>query len=239
MNKARFYSLLALNFCCKSKGHGFLSRFLIKLNLLILVLLVGPSWLMSSWTKQLIIEISLVLFADLVVFKLNEREVIGGEALLISSIVIPTSFGDKMKASCLHQVCLNCFYFWTFLMVNQHGPLIFLFNKNSSSMLWLAPKMVSKVFPVKFAGSGGFSAGYLIFKNLCSPWLIGISKQYFLETNLHLKPDIFLNLFFLKLLNSITILCWIAASSSSLNDPLALLAFIFGRANKVLSIPLT
>jgi len=111
VNKARFYSLLALNFCCKSKGHGFLSRFLIKLNLLILVLLVGPSWLMSSWTKQLIIEISLVLFADLVVFKLNEREVIGGEALLISSIVIPTSFGDKMKASCLHQVCLNCFYF--------------------------------------------------------------------------------------------------------------------------------
>lgn len=183
--------------------------------------------------------ISLVLFCDLVVFKLNDNEVIGGDCLLMSSIVISTSFGLRMKASCLHQVCLNCFYFYTFLMVNQHGPLIFLFNKNNSSMLWLAPKMVSKVFPVKLAGSGGFSAGYLIFKNLCSPWLIGISKQYFLETNLHLNPWMFLNLFFLKLLNSITILYWIAASSSSLKEPLALLAFIFGRANRVLSMPLT
>ena len=169
VNKEIFWSLFYLNFYVKSKGHGFLSSYLIKLNLLIFLLLVGPSWLISSWTKRLIIEISLVLFQLLVVFKLKLKEVIGGDCLLISSMVITTSFGERMKASCLHQVCLNCLFFQTFLMVNQHGPLIFLFNKNSSSMLWLAPKMVSKVFPVKLAGSGGFSAGYLIFKNLCSP----------------------------------------------------------------------
>jgi hypothetical protein len=157
---------------------------------------------MLLWTKQDIIAISLVLcLLDLVVLRLNDKHVMGGDCLFRSSTVTSTFFGSVITHSYLHQVALKLarfFICWTPLIVNQQGPLIRLLRMKSSSMLWLAPNRHSKVFPVKFAGRGGCVAGYLIFKNLCSPWEIGISKAYFLETNLHLKFVILLNLDYLS-----------------------------------------
>ena len=201
---------------------------------------VGPSWLIWLWIRQETIAISFVLWEDLVVFKLKDKTLIGGDCLFRSLMVTSTSIGFDTTISCLHQVLLKFAWFYTFdgfLIVSQHGPLIFLLRINSSSILWLAPNRHSKVFPVRFTGSGGYVDGYLIFKNLCSPWEIGISKQYFLETNLHLKPDILLNLLYLSWLNSSIMLYNWFFSSSSLKEPLALLFFIFGKAKIVLSIP--
>jgi hypothetical protein len=136
-----------------------LSNFLIKVNFCILRLLVGPSWFMLLWTKHDIIAISFVLcLLDLVVLRLNDRQVIGGDCLLRSSTVTSTFFGSVITHSYLHQVALKeatFLIYWAPLMVNQHGPLMRLFRMNSSSMLWLAPKRHSNVFPVKLAGRGG------------------------------------------------------------------------------------
>lgn len=55
--------------------------------------------------------ISFVLFEDLHVLMLKDRQEIGGEALFMSSIVISTSLGLLMNTSYLHQVCLNWLLF--------------------------------------------------------------------------------------------------------------------------------
>ena len=78
--------------------------------------------------------------------------------------------------------------------------------------------MHSNVFPFNVGGSGGSVAGYLIFRNLCSPWGIGISKQYFLVTNLHLNLVIFLNYVALSVLNSTIMFDFYWVSSSDSDD---------------------
>ena len=80
----------------------------------------------------------MLCFADRVVLMLNERHTIGGEGLLRSSIVISTFLGLSITDSYLHHVDLKLAVFlicFTFFIVSQHGPLIFLFKMKSSSIL--------------------------------------------------------------------------------------------------------
>ena len=113
--------------------------------------------------------ISCVLCADRVIFIEKARETRGGLARFTSSIVQAESFGLAMIISCLHHVFLNYSGFYGFLMVSQHGPLIFCLRMNSSSIDCWVPKTASKVFPVRLAARGGIEAGYLTLRTLCSP----------------------------------------------------------------------
>ena len=122
--------------------------------------------------------ISWVLCWDLVILVENVMATRGGLALFTSSMVQTQSFGLATEISYLHQVRLNWSDLMGFLMVNQHGPLIFCFRMKSSSMLYWEPNKHSKVLPVRLAGRGGIVEGYLIFRILCSPCSRGVSKQY-------------------------------------------------------------
>jgi len=123
------------------------------------------------------IAISLVLFLDLAIFIAKVSATKGGLSLLRSSVVQNTCFGMATSTSCLHQVFI-CFFstFTGSVMVSQHGPLIFYLRRNSSRILWLVPNTAENVFPLRLAGSGGQVAGYLTFRNVCSPCARGNSN---------------------------------------------------------------
>ena len=165
------------------------------------------------------------------------KETRGGLALFTSSMVQTQSLGFAIVISCLHHVRLKFYGLTTFLSVNQHGPLIFCFRMNSSSMLYCVPKTASNVLPVRLAGRGGIVAGYLILRILCSPCSKGVSKQYFRQTPLHLSIVMSLNLRFLNSSSSVYTLVRHLFSSSALSVPRAF--FTLGIAYIVLSIPST
>lgn len=128
-------SFLNLIYLSKSWGIGFPSSLRIMLNVWNLSPWLGPSWFMLVWIRQEIIAISLVLFADLAVLKEKQTEVRGGKSYLLRSSNVTSAFlGLSMTNSYMHQVFLNSWIFWGFLMVIQHGPLIFLLRMNSSNI---------------------------------------------------------------------------------------------------------
>lgn len=86
-----------------------------KVNFYIFRLLVGPSWLMLLWTRHEIMAISLVLcLLDLVVLRLKDKDVIGGDCLFMSSMVTATFLGSAIRHSYLHQVALKLAKFFTY-----------------------------------------------------------------------------------------------------------------------------
>ena len=174
----------------------------------------------------------------LVILHENVRLTRGGDALFKSSSVHMASLGLSILISCFVQ--LRRYSSWVilvaFVIVNQHGPLILRLRMNSSSIDYWQPKIVSNVLPVRPIGNGGIVLGYLIFKNRCSPWGSGISKQYFLLTPLHFHLVIFWNLFFLISSSSAKTFMhnW---SSSSFVSTARDLPFSFGKAYNVRSMP--
>jgi len=180
-----------------SNGSGHESNLRISEKLWNLSSFVGPSWLSWLYTKQDIIAISFVLCWERAVLAEKVKDTRGGLGLFRSSTVQTMFLGVSTWISCLHHVFLKSVTFFAPVIVNQHGPLIFCFNINSSSMLWLAPKMHSNVLPVRVAGKAGIVLSYLILSSLWSPWGKGISKQYLRLTGLHFHLEIALNLYFL------------------------------------------
>ncbi len=85
---------------------------------------------------QEIIAISVVFCRLLVILQDMVKLTKGGETLLMSSIVQETFLGSSILTSCLHQLLLCSMFkiFWGSLIVSQHGPFIFRFKINNSSI---------------------------------------------------------------------------------------------------------
>ena len=87
----------------------------------------------------------------MVVFMFKAKIVTGGACGAFCDTTKDMFLGVSIIASNLHQD-VGTLLAETFFTSSQHGPLIFLVNRNLSRVDWLAPKIRLKVFPCKLVG---------------------------------------------------------------------------------------